>query len=436
MKKIATIITLIVSAFALQNSAFAGYFSTTPLPVCDARISNNLARGSENDDVLRLQNLLARTGYLNASPNGYFGYQTERAVKAFQRDNGLHGSGIVGEQTRNFVNERMCDTDSFSDETLYYGGYSSLTTYVNTEDPFVKVVLPNTSSAILSTPSVSSLTSTSLSSVLPVNTSVAVTNPEIAGTSIVYNPAIGYTYSIIPASGSLTVTSPVANSVFKEGDTVTVVWGTKNLTASTYSILLENTSVGQSYTVAQTNNTSFSFVLTKEILDGACAGACNASNQGSYRIVVATPTKDIAGTISTLRAAVQPITVVRQFGYSGQVSITTNKTPVTSGEPFKLYINIPRGASWDTYLAGNYSIKIKASCPSGVSASIAGTLCGQEFVIPFAPTFYQQEVPAVITNGTWFRQNVQFDLTVTNLAGQTIGTSQTNVIVNGTPFSW
>jgi hypothetical protein len=79
---------------------------------------------------------------------------------------------------------------------------------------------------------------------------------------------------------------------------------------------------------------------------------------------------------------------------------------------------------------------VKALCTSGVSVTIAGTPCGQEFVIPFAPTAFQQEIPATINNQTWYKQDVTFDLTVVNLLGQTIGKAETKVVANGASFSW
>ena len=163
---------------------------------------------------------------------------------------------------------------------------------------------------------------------------------------------------------------------------------------------------------------------------------CNNNQQGSFRIVLTTPTTDIAGITSTLRAAVAPITIKRPLGLS-QVSITTSKTPVNSGEIFKLYINIPTSTVIDNSLLNNYRVRISALCPSGVIASIAGNVCGQEFVLPFTSlSSAQQEVPAIITNGTWYTQDVTFMITVVNLAGQVIATSKSIVTANGIPIAW
>ncbi|MBP6888463.1 MAG: peptidoglycan-binding protein [Candidatus Pacebacteria bacterium] len=457
MKKIGIIIAIAGVVITQASQVFAGYFNSNPIERCAVSVTTNLQKGSENDDVVRLQNLLVRGGYLYATPNGYFGYQTENAVRRFQRDNGLSASGVVGEATRNAVNERMCDSDIQAGVPSYetYGSMytsSSMTTRVAAEDPFVQVVSAPTTPlpTLQGNPQVVQVvqpnSSTPLSPVTPFNTipSTSLSHfsqtgsnaNSIVSSGIIYNPSMGYTYGVVPASGSVTVTSPVANVAYNEGDSVNVNWYTSNLTPATFSILLENTASGQSHVVGTTQSNSLSFTLTKEILDVVCAGSCNYGNQNTYKIIVSIPVKDIAGAVSNLRAAVQPVTIKRQFAYGGQVSITTSKSPVNSGEIFKLYINIPRGASWDSVLAGNYSIKVKATCPAGVTATIAGTQCGTDFVIPFAPVYFQQEIPTIITNTSWYKQNVAYDLTVVNLAGQVIGTSQVNVIANGAPFGW
>lgn len=432
----------------LANAASAAYFDTTPAYRCDVQITRTLQVGSTGIEVTVLQNFLNRTGDLTATPNGNFGPATRAAVRSFQSDNGLYASGTVGEATRNAINERMCDTNlSIHSDYSYeysYNGYSSGVTYVDPHDAYVQVITPYvTTPTVYTNPQqtvqVSNYSPYSSNVSYPVNNSTPIipaASTAIASTNVIYSPYIGYTYGITPVTGSLTISTPVANSVYNEGDTVQLAWVASNINASAYSIVLENSSTGQSRTVTTTSGNNASFVLTKEVLDAVCAGACDNNNQGTFRIVITTPIRDIAGTVSTFRAAVAPVTIKRPYANFGTVSITTSKNPVTSGDIFKLYVNIPTGASWDTGLYGQYSFKIRAMCPAGVTASIAGTQCGNDFVIPFAPTYFQSEIPASITNTSWYQQNVTFVLTVTNLAGQTIGTSQVNVTANQAPFSW
>lgn len=440
------------------TSVSAAYFNSAPAPTCDVQLNRPLQSGSEGTDVIVLQNFLNRAGFLSATPNGYFGPATKTAVRAFQAENYIPTTGSVGPTTLDAINERMCDTDLHATNygsygSVSYGNYGNTdgVTYVDPYDPFVKIVSPTVNNPVIYTNpqngvqtsnavnygnyGTNAVTSNNGTFVPPVITP-AYSNVSAVSTNIIYSPAIGYTYGITPASGSLTITTPNANAFYNEGDTVTVAWTTANLNANGYNILLENTSTGQSKSVTSTTGNNASFVLSKDILDAVCAGACNNDQQGSFQIVVTTPIRDISGTVSTFRAAVAPVTIRRPLSNFGTVSITTSKTPVSSNELFKLYVNIPTGAAWNANIFGQYAFKIRAICPVGVSASIAGVSCGQDFSIPFAPTFFQSEIPTFIANSTFYQQNVTYVLTVTSLTGQTISTAQTTVTANATPFSF
>ncbi len=465
MKKIIILLGFL-GVFGGQTAVFAGYFNNTPVNTCTTQINRTLQVGSENNDVYVLQNMLSKAGYLYATPNGYFGQGTKQAVMKFQRDNNISMTGQVGESTRNAVNERLCDSDVRGDMYSYneysYYGYSSGITYVDQYDPYAVVISPQvTTPVIYATPQENNI---SLSNILnnntpyyssaytsnyssneyqAINTSIptnvlipATTQNQIQSTGLTYNPSTGYAYGVVPQPGTLTITSPTSNALYNEGDTVYLSWTTSNLNIAQLQILVENGSTGQSKQVAVTSGNSFSFVLTKEILDAVCAGACDNNQQGSFKIVIATPMTDIAGNVSNFRAAVAPITIRRPYYGYANVTLGASKTPVDSGEKFKLYLNIPTGTSWNNTLFGNYSIKIHAICPSSVSVSIAGVGCGQDFVIPLAPTSFQNEIPAMITNPTWYRQEVVFEVIVSNLRGEVIGTSKATVVSNPAPFSW
>ena len=60
-----------------------------------------LTRGTVNADVARMQQVLIDLGYLTGEPDGNYGMATERAVRAFQRNNGLQEDGIAGSETLN-----------------------------------------------------------------------------------------------------------------------------------------------------------------------------------------------------------------------------------------------------------------------------------------------------------------------------------------------
>ena len=61
---------------------------------------NGLSIGDEGDTVKRVQELLIKLGYLSkGSATGYFGDVTDKAVKSFQKNNGLVVDGNVGRKT-------------------------------------------------------------------------------------------------------------------------------------------------------------------------------------------------------------------------------------------------------------------------------------------------------------------------------------------------
>jgi peptidoglycan hydrolase-like protein with peptidoglycan-binding domain len=451
MKKVMVVMGLFLSvaqAFAWNTYNYNDYQvnSYDDYRICAIALTRELRIGSENSEVLTLQDFLHDSGYLYASPNGYFGKATREAVMLFQADHGISRTGVVGPSTRQAINDEIC---SVYDTYTYSSTYSSRvglapvapttqipTTYVSSADPFATTITPTYNTLPVPTfvqQAVQPVITAPVSTIVP---SIPAASTQIQATTIVNNPASGYTYGIIPQTASIVIASPVMNAVYNEGETINLIWSAKNLNATAYQIFLENTVTSQSKLVTTVTGNSAAIFLSKELLDAVCVGVCNNNQQGSFKVVIATPITDIAGNTSLFKAGISPITINRPYANFGTVSLTTSKTPVNSNEVFKLYTNIPTGASWNANLYGQYSFRIRAVCPSGVSVSIAGTPCGQEFSLPFTPTALQQEIPAVITNTTWYGQDVTFELIVTNTLGQVIGTSQAIVRVNPMPFSW
>lgn len=62
-------------------------------------LANVLKVGDKNSMVSRVQKYLKDLGYLSSNPTGYFGEETEKAVKKFQSKNGLTSDGKVGANT-------------------------------------------------------------------------------------------------------------------------------------------------------------------------------------------------------------------------------------------------------------------------------------------------------------------------------------------------
>jgi len=58
-------------------------------------------RGSSGNEVKKIQTKLKNWGYYNGSVDGIYGWQTESAVKSFQKKNNLKVDGVCGTQTLN-----------------------------------------------------------------------------------------------------------------------------------------------------------------------------------------------------------------------------------------------------------------------------------------------------------------------------------------------
>lgn len=81
-----------------------------------------LRLGSQGPNVRIVQSLLAKIGYNPGPIDGVFGQQTQQAVIAFQRNNGLTPDGIVGPFTWNYFNSFLRGYDTYTiqpGDTLY-----------------------------------------------------------------------------------------------------------------------------------------------------------------------------------------------------------------------------------------------------------------------------------------------------------------------------
>lgn len=58
-----------------------------------------LQKGTQHSEVVELQERLRTLGYLSAGVTGYYGSQTEKAVKTFQKQSGLAVDGKAGKRT-------------------------------------------------------------------------------------------------------------------------------------------------------------------------------------------------------------------------------------------------------------------------------------------------------------------------------------------------
>ena len=91
-----------------EAKAIAEYFGITEKPteaveeVKTVTVTlNQLSKGAKGEQVKNLQILLIGKGYScgSSGADGDFGTNTDKAVKKFQKDNGLTADGICGKNT-------------------------------------------------------------------------------------------------------------------------------------------------------------------------------------------------------------------------------------------------------------------------------------------------------------------------------------------------
>ena len=81
-------------------------------------LTKSLAKGSENSEVLKLQQFLFDSGYLTTKPNQSFESSTVIALKKFQGKNGLSQVGSVGPLTRSKIKELSCGKSSSQEKSI------------------------------------------------------------------------------------------------------------------------------------------------------------------------------------------------------------------------------------------------------------------------------------------------------------------------------
>lgn len=77
--------------------------------------------GSRGEEVRKIQTKLKNWGYYNGSVDGVYGWQTENAVRSFQKKNGLTVDGVAGVKTLNamgiFTSSSSSNTSSAPTDT-------------------------------------------------------------------------------------------------------------------------------------------------------------------------------------------------------------------------------------------------------------------------------------------------------------------------------
>ncbi|HEY3426645.1 MAG TPA: 3D domain-containing protein [Negativicutes bacterium] len=94
--------------FNIIQAIFSGGHKTTQNPTQahpPGSTSTVIKFGMRSSQVASVQQYLIKAKYLGSNADGVFGYQTLRAVKAFQRDYGLLDDGIVGQKTMSVLKD-------------------------------------------------------------------------------------------------------------------------------------------------------------------------------------------------------------------------------------------------------------------------------------------------------------------------------------------
>lgn len=106
-----------ITLFSVGVGGVITYKSINPTTVEAAVIS----QGQRGDTVRTIQQKLKRWGYYSGAIDGIFGPQTLKAVKYFQKKNGLVADGIVGKKTLKALGIVSTTTSgtSYSDNDLY-----------------------------------------------------------------------------------------------------------------------------------------------------------------------------------------------------------------------------------------------------------------------------------------------------------------------------
>lgn len=75
--------------------------------------------GSTGEEVIQIQTKLKNWGYYTGSVDGIYGWQTESAVRSFQKKNGLAVDGVAGDKTLQAMGIYSGSTNSQSESQVY-----------------------------------------------------------------------------------------------------------------------------------------------------------------------------------------------------------------------------------------------------------------------------------------------------------------------------
>ncbi|MFJ8244266.1 L,D-transpeptidase family protein [Peribacillus asahii] len=103
--KINTPVIIVSSKKSFQSIAAEKGFQVDKSETVTSTINTDsvLKKGSEGPQVKEVQKKLTAKGYDTKGVDGVFGINTEKAVKQFQKENGLTSDGVVGPKTKKLL---------------------------------------------------------------------------------------------------------------------------------------------------------------------------------------------------------------------------------------------------------------------------------------------------------------------------------------------
>jgi peptidoglycan hydrolase-like protein with peptidoglycan-binding domain len=407
----------------MSGSGLYGYGSYDN--VCNATVARNLSLGKSGEDVATVQDYLFDQDFLQAQPNGYYGYATQNAVKLFQSRYGIRATGTVGPETRNLINNLICGGDT---------GVSNSNWNNTREDRRMATV-----SRVTEIPRTVT-DNTNWNSNVNTNFTPNYNNnfvPTSNVNSVVVNPSFNNNNqgNVIPVNvnraPTVTIVIPLNKSFYKEGDVIPATWVTSNMRANRFTLMLTNTSTGLEKRIAALpgDMRKYDVTLTKEILDGVCAGttACTGLNSNSYRMYVIAHYQTEEGELA-IRAYADQVTISRPQ-IVAQIALTPSKNPVTVGDTIKLFAYVPNSPVFTQYQ--NLYWKIRANCAPGVTLMINGQSCGSDIYVYQANINTSPDISLEIKGNLWGPTEVTLDATALSYyGGQELGRAQTKILVN------
>jgi len=304
---------------------------TNPTPDPTPLIDRTLKLGMTGDDVSTLQTYLNNHGYDVGTADGKFGLKTQAKVILFQVNNGLSADGLVGNATRNIINNgsstNTCSNGATNyptctivhtctNQALNYPTCDIFTPCTNgaTNPPLCTTITLDTTKPVITT---FSIPSTNQSYVVPINSLVATDNIGVKDYNITES-------NIIPTTG-WSITKPVSYVFTSIGEKHLYAWARDNA-------LNVSTSVSKSVIISSVSNICLNGATNYPTCTTFTPCTNNATNPPLCTTIIDT-TKPVISSFSIPTTAVSLTVAVSTFTATDNIAITGYKLTETNVIP-------------------------------------------------------------------------------------------------------